>query len=221
VVTTVNCYVCYFSYSLSLVEVCPHVHGCRTARYCLPSQSSSAKTRLLYHGNQRPLRFIPQALRCFQRQSYQNAELILVDDGEQSVANLCSGLPRVHHIRLNRPVPTGTKLNIGIERAHGDILQKLDDDDYYHPDFLKTAVSGLPTVVSEKVMVAWDCFLVLLAGDHHLRHSGHGWSWKAGGSFCFYRKLWERRLQLCNCTETIAFRPTAEVSLHSAGSCWT
>jgi deferrochelatase/peroxidase EfeB len=30
-----------------------------------------------------------------------------------------------------------------------------------------------------------------MAGETRLRHSGHGWS--AGGTFCFYRKLWERR----------------------------
>jgi hypothetical protein len=42
-----------------------------------------------------------------------------------------------------------------------------------------------------RTLVAWDCFLVLLAGEMQLRHSGHGW--EAGGTFCFHRKLWERK----------------------------
>jgi glycosyltransferase involved in cell wall biosynthesis len=134
--------------------------------------------------------FIPQALRCFLRQTYENTELIIIDDGKESVADLCRGLPRVRHIQLYRPSTTGTKLNIGIQRARGEIIQKLDDDDYYHPDFLKLAVARLPSRTSVRTLVAWDCFLILIAGEPHLRYSGHGW--EPGGTFCFYRKLWQR-----------------------------
>ena len=135
--------------------------------------------------------FIPEALRCFSRQNYPESELIVVDDGREPVADLCEGVPRVRYVRLHRPAATGTKLNIGIERARGEILQKLDDDDYYHPDFLKLAVSRLPSRISMRTLVAWDCFLILTAGEKRLRHSGHGWN--AGGTFCFYRKLWEHK----------------------------
>ena len=135
--------------------------------------------------------FIPQALRCFLRQTYKNSELIIVDDGKESVADLCQGLPHVRHIQLYRPATTGTKLNIGIQRARGEVIQKLDDDDYYHPDFLKLAVARLPLRTSVRTLVAWDCFLILIAGEPHLRHSGHGW--EAGGTFCFYRQLWQRK----------------------------
>jgi glycosyltransferase involved in cell wall biosynthesis len=136
-------------------------------------------------------KFIPEAILCFSRQTYGESELVVVDDGMESVADLCQGIPRVRYIRLYRPATTGMKLNIGIERARGDILQKLDDDDYYHPDFLKLAAARLPSHSSARTLVAWDCFLILMAGETRLRHSGHGWS--AGGTFCFWRKLWESR----------------------------
>ncbi|HEY7307528.1 MAG TPA: glycosyltransferase family 2 protein [Bryobacteraceae bacterium] len=135
--------------------------------------------------------FIPQALRCFSRQTYSESELIIVDDGREPVADLCDGIPRVRYIRLHKPATTGTKLNIGIERAQGEIVQKLDDDDYYHPNFLKLAVARLPSHASARTLVAWDCFLILVAGETRLRHSGHGWD--AGGTFCFYRRLWEHK----------------------------
>jgi glycosyltransferase involved in cell wall biosynthesis len=135
--------------------------------------------------------FIPEALRCFSRQTYPESELIIVDDGRDPVADLCEGIPRVRYIRLYRPSTTGTKLNIGIERARGEILQKLDDDDFYHPDFLKLAVGRLPLRTSIRTLVAWDCFLILTTGDTRLRHSGHGWD--AGGTFCFYRDLWKQK----------------------------
>ena len=135
------------------------------------------------------LEFLAQALRCFLRQTYTHSELLVVDDGEESAGRLCRNLPRVRYIGLRRLISTGTKLNIGIEEARGEILQKLDDDDYYHPDFLKLAVSRHPKRVARRTVVAWDCFLVLLRGEQGLRHSGHGW--RAGGTLSVHRELWK------------------------------
>lgn len=58
-------------------------------------------------------RFIPQALRCFARRTYRNAELILVDDSDRSVRSLCEGLEDVRYIRVNG-MRTGAKLNLGM-----------------------------------------------------------------------------------------------------------
>lgn len=134
--------------------------------------------------------FVRQAIRCFLRQTYDQSELIVVDDGEQSVAELCSSLYRVRHIRLDSPTSLGSKLNIGVAHARGMIIQKLDDEDYYHPDFLRRAVDSLLGGDWEHHLVAWDCFLVLAVGEVSIRYSGHGWA--AGGTLCFHRKLWQR-----------------------------
>ena len=55
------------------------------------------------------------------------------------------------------------------------IIQKLDDDDYYHPDFLRTAPARLPAQDRALCLAAWDCFLILHPGERALRYSGHGW----------------------------------------------
>jgi len=133
-------------------------------------------------------RFLPQALRCFRRQSYRNAELILVDDSDESMERLCAKVPSLQYIRLSRPTPSGTKLNIGIQAARAPIIQILDDDDFYGPGFVASSVSHLPKSVNS--VVTRCCFLVLLRGDPVLRHSGHGWK---PSSFCFHRALWEKR----------------------------
>ena len=134
--------------------------------------------------------FTRQAIRCFLRQTLEDSELIVVDDGEEPAADLCDGLLRVRYIRLNRPTLLGTKLNIGIRCARGQIIQKLDDDDYYHPGFLERATAELPSDARSGGISAWDCFLVLLAGIPQLRFSGHGWA--AGGTLCFHKRLWEQ-----------------------------
>ncbi len=133
-------------------------------------------------------RFFRQALRCFLRQTYQPAELIVVDDGEEAVRPSCDGLDRVRYIRLDRPASTGAKLNLGIEQARGDLLQKLDDDDYYHPDFLKIGAGHMPAANRDRCLAAWDCFLILIAGEPRLRYSGHGWT--IGNTLLFTRAFW-------------------------------
>src|SRR5579859_2153602 len=135
--------------------------------------------------------FVRQALRCFSSQDYLNKELIVVDDGSTSVKRLCAGVPDVTYLRLTAPVPTGTKLNLGIEMSRGDIVQKLDDDDFYAPGFLSAAIARLRRARREDALVAWCCFLVLIARDRRLYSSGHGWN--AGGTLCFRRALWRRR----------------------------
>ncbi len=134
-------------------------------------------------------RFFRQALRYFRRQTYRNAELIVVDDGETPVRQLCVGVPRVRYIRLTKPTLLGTKMNIGIEAGRGKVIQKLDDDDYYHPDFLRVALTHFPARNPLRELVAWDCFMVYLAGQKQARFSGHGWH--AGGTLCFSREMWK------------------------------
>lgn len=135
--------------------------------------------------------FFRQALRCFSVQKYPARELIVVDDGDMAVESHCAAMPDVTYIRLTSPTPTGTKLNIGIEAARGQILQKLDDDDFYATGFLSAAVRRLTRERREDALVAWCCFLVLIARERRLYFSGHGW--KAGGTLCFRRSLWARR----------------------------
>ncbi len=132
--------------------------------------------------------FFRQALRCFLRQSRQPAELIVVDDGDEAMGPYCAGLEGVRYLRLDRRTTTGAKLNLGIEQARGNLLQKLDDDDYYHADFLKISTGHMPARNRDRCLVAWDCFLMLIAGDRRLRYSGHGWT--IGNTLLFTRRFW-------------------------------
>ena len=135
-------------------------------------------------------RFVEQALRCFESQTYRDRELVVVDDGDEPVRSACLNRRNVRYIGLPKATSTGAKLNIGIASASGGILQKFDDDDYYHPKFLETAMAHMPAHRRDRAILAWDCFLALTVGDPVIRFSGHGW--KVGGTLCFTRALWER-----------------------------
>jgi len=136
----------------------------------------------------RPL-FLRQAIGYFLRQTYAKKELIIIDDSPEAAAALVPHDDRIRYVRLTHQAPLGSKLNLGIRQASGAIIQKLDDDDYYHPDFLDTTVHALLSHAPERAIVGLDCFLVLIAATGELRYSGHNWC--AGGTLCFFKRLWE------------------------------
>lgn len=134
-------------------------------------------------------RFLPQALRCFGAQTLEARELIVVDDGEEPARDLLPDDSRIRYLRLPPGQPLGVKLNAGAEEARAPILQKLDDDDWYHPRFLESTVDAVRSA-DEPAVAALDSFLVLIVATGSLKESGPGW--RAGGTLCFHREAWER-----------------------------
>ena len=89
-------------------------------------------------------KFIPHAIRYFQRQDYPNMELVILDDGADTVARLLPDDKRINHIRLEQKLPTvGYKRNYACNEAKGDIIVHLDDDDWYANNWVSTQVSAL------------------------------------------------------------------------------
>jgi glycosyltransferase involved in cell wall biosynthesis len=89
-------------------------------------------------------RFLPIALECYRRQTYRNRELIVVDDGAEFPAD--PELVDAAGGRLIRMEPAsmlGAKLNRGVMEARGCFCQKMDDDDWYAPNFMETMLSAL------------------------------------------------------------------------------
>lgn len=106
----------------------------KTAQFDTPHVSMVLTTR------DRP-RFLAIALRCYAHQTYRNRDLIVVDDGinfpaDEDAIRAVGG--RV--IRVPHGSSIGAKLNAGIEEAQGPLCQKMDDDDWYAPNFLETMI---------------------------------------------------------------------------------
>jgi glycosyltransferase involved in cell wall biosynthesis len=135
--------------------------------------------------------FLQQAFHYYRRQTFLDSELILVDDSADSCEHLLPDDPRVRYVRLTADTPLGEKLNIAIQHSSGAIIQKLDDDDYYHPQFLQTTVSTLLRPGHPDVLVAMGSFLVLIVGHPQLYFAGEGWF--AGGTLCFFREAWDTK----------------------------
>jgi len=93
--------------------------------------------------NRRP--FIPIIIKCFENQTYpiDKMEWIIVDDGSDKIEDLVAHLPYVRYFKYDEKMTLGKKRNITNEKAKGDIIIYMDDDDYYPPDRVKHAVERL------------------------------------------------------------------------------
>jgi len=93
--------------------------------------------------NRRP--FIPIMLRCFEIQTYpkDKIEWIIVDDGTDKIEDLVTHIPQVKYFKYDKKMTLGEKRNICNEKAIGEIIIYMDDDDYYPPERFSHAVDML------------------------------------------------------------------------------
>jgi glycosyltransferase involved in cell wall biosynthesis len=135
-------------------------------------------------------RFLSQALKYFQRQTYAPRELIVVDDPGEPARDMIDTVPEIRYLQTNARLTLGSKLNLGIQEARGKIIQKLDDDDYYHPDFLSATVGALLAGNRPDSIAACTSHLILIAATRELKVRRMAmWS---GGTFCFFKELWRK-----------------------------
>jgi glycosyltransferase involved in cell wall biosynthesis len=88
---------------------------------------------------------LPQALDSIFRQSFQQWELILVDDGSTDgcMAGFSVADPRVRVVQDGRNEGLAARLNQGIDLARGRYLARMDQDDIAYPERLQAQVKFL------------------------------------------------------------------------------
>jgi hypothetical protein len=93
--------------------------------------------------NRRP--FIPIMLRCFENQTYpkDKIEWLIVDDGTDKIEDLVSHIPQIKYFKFDEKMTLGKKRNFLNDKAKGDIIVFIDDDDYYPPERISHAVEVL------------------------------------------------------------------------------
>lgn len=134
------------------------------------------------------------SLDCYDRQTHPDRELVVVDDGDrfpvnERAVNAVGG----RLIRVPPDTPLGTKLNIGVDASTGSIIQRMDDDDWYGPDYIRTFLDRRAEIEADR----WRPSLLLCAPFtffHVLSWSMHRTSENvmAAATFQFRRDDWER-----------------------------
>jgi len=86
--------------------------------------------------------FAAEALDCYRSQTYDDRELIVVDDADEpSFPN--KPLEKCVYIRMNERWTIGAKRNLACEFATGDFIAHFDDDDYSAPDRIEDQLARL------------------------------------------------------------------------------
>jgi ADP-heptose:LPS heptosyltransferase/glycosyltransferase involved in cell wall biosynthesis len=140
----------------------------------------------------RPL-FVAQAISYFLAQDYPKKELLIVDDGAESVADLAPSNAGVRYFRLDKPQSVGAKRNFAGEQADGDILVHWDDDDWSAPWRLHYQVEQLLAAQADICGLERIWFYApqsRQAWEYVYPHGGRPWVY--GASLAYTRAFWEK-----------------------------
>lgn len=138
--------------------------------------------------NRRP--FIPMAIKCFEQQTYPRElmEWIIVDDGTDKIEDLVAHLPYVKYFKYDEKMTLGKKRNLTNEKAKGDIIVYMDDDDYYPPERVKHAVD---TLKDSKALCAGSSsmFIYFKHIDKMYQFGPYGPNHATAATFAFKKEL--------------------------------
>ena len=89
-----------------------------------------------------PMEFLKLCIDSVLNQTYQNLEIIIVDDGSiKEVGNFLDQYADIDHIKVFHNTNHGVSYsrNFGIEKSTGDYISFVDSDDVLNPKFLEIA----------------------------------------------------------------------------------
>jgi hypothetical protein len=99
---------------------------------CLPKEESLPDVSILCITRDRRV-FMPLLKYSYMIQSYpeDKLELVIVDDGADSIEDTLIGVPNVKYVRCDPGLTISQKRNLAAKNAMYDILVNMDDDDVY------------------------------------------------------------------------------------------
>lgn len=138
---------------------------------------------------------IERSLRCWQRQTWQHRELLVVHDGpgtcEDLVAPFMAADPRIRYVHLEGERLLGMKYNEAIELVKGPYVALWADDDWHHSARLEAVMRAM---IAEKCEVGGTTtMLVFRERDKQVFHY---WStplrpYLVSGTMVFAKHLWD------------------------------
>ena len=157
----------------------------------VPSRASALASCIMPTANRR--RFVPHAIRCFLAQDYTEKELVILDDGDESVEDLVPPHPQIRYIWHSGRESVGAKRNRACEEASGEIIVHWDDDDWSAPWRLSYQVRTLLAAGADLCGLARVFF-----ADFEARRAWEyvypqgAYAWVHGATLCYRKRLWRR-----------------------------
>ena len=139
--------------------------------------------------NRRP--FVPIMLKCFENQTYpkDRLEWIIIDDGTDKIEDLVKHIPQVKYFKFDTKLTLGKKRNISNEKAKGDIIVYMDDDDYYPPERVSHAVEILKKNPTALCAGSSEMLLFFKHVNKMYQFGPYGPNHSTAATFAFKREL--------------------------------
>jgi len=142
-------------------------------------------------------KYIPLAVETFLQQDYPNKELVIIDDGKESVSSLLPDDQQIKYYYSEIQKSVGLKRNDACEKSGGEIIMHWDDDDWHAPDWISQQVqflldSGADVSGIEHVnffSVVTDTFW---KGTALNRNNPHYPGWLNGATLIYRKSFWEK-----------------------------
>ena len=129
---------------------------------------------------------MPKAIACYQSQTYQRRELLILADGESVRDLIPLDDPSIRLVEIAGNTRIGAKRNLGCEKADGEIVAHFDDDDFSAPERLSDQVSRL--IASNLPVTGYR--------EMQFRDGAQAWLYTGtplfvlGTSLCYRRDYW-------------------------------
>ena len=139
--------------------------------------------------NRRP--FIETMIECFNSQDYpkERMEWIIVDDGSDLIEDMVKQHPNVKYFNYDMKMTLGKKRNIMHEKAKGDIIVYMDDDDFYPPERVSHAVDMLMDNPGALCAGASEMYIYFNDRKRMVQFGPYGKAHATAGTFAFRRAL--------------------------------
>lgn len=135
--------------------------------------------------------YVPLAIKYFLNQDYPHRELLILDDGTNSIQDIVSDDSRIQYIRLKARHSLGQKRNLACEQANGEILLHWDDDDWHADWRITYQVSAL---VEEGADICGLDQIYFYNPDAaqawEYRYPKSAKPWVYGGTLCYFKDFW-------------------------------
>lgn len=138
-------------------------------------------------------KFIPLAIEYFLNQDYRNAELIIVDDGQEPIRHLIPEHHRIRYYYRDAVSTIGMKRNYACELARGEIIMHWDDDDWYAGDWISRQLSALESSGAD--ICGLDditFFSPLVKKFWRYADKENKRPWLSGATFVYRKSFWQK-----------------------------
>jgi glycosyltransferase involved in cell wall biosynthesis len=139
--------------------------------------------------NRRP--FYNMIIKCFLSQTYpiNKMEWIIIDDGTDKIEDLVKDIPQVKYFKYDTRMTLGKKRNLMHEKALGQYIIYMDDDDYYPPERVQHAVDTLKNNPSYMIAGSSEMYIYFKHINKMYQFGPYGQNHATAATFAFRREL--------------------------------